>query len=553
MMNEPTQIAESSLRLGSEDLPQLLDNADTAEQALSRAKALWFFGDWQSLASISRKEIETHPERGRLALLVASANSQTGNDQKARELVRAALDWDCPPRLIAQVLAAGVHNSLGRAAALKQDEQRLKHHFSTAVATVAGAEQAELVSQARAVREMSRLGLMPQAAQLLDTALTDAQAATGLRPLQKQAGLDALKREMALLRSEVTSLQQTRSALPADQSEETKLSAEHIQRLAQSCLEQSDPLASIDHYLDGDELTKFEKFQLAVALSDLFFELDDGLNGQNYLAQADRFIVAGDSRAAAQRRLLSRRLAQKGRIDRALDLAVLNIASELDLPENRSNQLLGMYRKLREPEIKRGEHGHDLLLSRLEKMHQAGAPLKGKLLIEIGSTREDVPGQGSTAKIAAFCAQHQMRFITVDMDPHNTKAASRTLEPYEQGFEAISQKGEDFLREYQGKPDYVFLDAYDFDHGKHSAVRQNRYVQFMGSGISDAACHQMHLDCAESLVDKLAPDGLICIDDTWQEQGEWTHKGKLAVPFLLHKGFKLIEARNKAAILQRNG
>lgn len=551
-MTKYTEVTDSSLYLGSEDLPQLLDNEGTADQALSKAKALWFFGDWQSLASISRKEIETHSERGRLALLVASANSQTGNDQKARELVRAALDWDCPPRLIAQVLAAGVHNSLGRAAALQEDEKGLKQHFTTAVETVAGPDQSQLVSQARAVREMSRLGLIPQAARLLDTALNDAQTATGLRPLQKQAGLDALKREMALLRSEVASLQQTKSALPADQSSETVRSAEHIQHLAHSCLEQPDPLASIDHYLEGDELANSEKFQLAVALSDLFFEQDDAINGQNYLAQADRFIEPGDSRAAAQRRLLSRRLAQKGRVDRALDLAVLNIAGELNLPEERSKQLLGMYQNLREPEIKRGEHGHDLLLARLEQMQQSGTSLKDKLLIEIGSTREDVPGQGSTAKIAALCAQSQMRFITVDMDPHNTKAASRTLEPYGQGFEAITQKGEDFLREYEGKPDYVFLDAYDFDHGKHSAVRQNRYVQFLGSEISDAACHQMHLDCAESLADKLAPGGLICIDDTWQEEGEWTAKGKLAVPFLLQNGFSILEARNKAAIFQRN-
>lgn len=551
-MNEPTQITESSLHLRSEDLPQLLDNEDTADQALSRAKALWFFGDWQSLASISRKAIEKHPERGRLALLVASANSQTGNDPKARELVRAALDWDCPPRLIAQVLTAGVHNSLGRAAALKQDEKRLKHHFSAAVATVAGPEQAQLVSQSRAVREMSRLCLLPQAVQVLDTALSDIQATPDLRPLQKQASLDTLKREMALLRSEVTSLQQTRSASTTYELSEPALTAQHIQQLAQSCLEHSDPLATIDRYLEGDELANFEKFQLAVALSDLFFEQDDALNGQHYLAQADRFINAGDSRAAAQRRLLSHRLAQKGRVDRALDLAVLNIADELNLPENRSRQLLDLYQNLRVPQVKQGEHGHDLLLSRLEQMQHSGTPLKDKLLIEIGSTREDVPGQGSTAKIAAFCAQHQMRFITVDMDPHNTKAASRTLEPYGQGFEAITQKGEDFLREYQGQPDYVFLDAYDFDHGKHSAMRQNRYVQFLGSEISDAACHQMHLDCAESLVDKLAPSGLICIDDTWQEQGEWTAKGKLAVPFLLQNGFSVLAARNRAAILQRS-
>ena len=553
-MNSVNEASDAALQLGSDDLPQLLDNEDQAEQALSRAKSLWFFGDWTSLAKLSRAEIEEHPERSRLALLVASANSQVGDDQRARELVRSALKWGCPPRLVAQVLAAGVHNSLGRAAALNQDEKRISHHFGTAVATVAGAEQAQLVSQARAVREMSQLGLMPQAAQLLEDAVSNAQAASGLRPLQKQATLDALKREMVMLRSEISALQQTRSTQNTGEALESHPSIDipHLQQLAQSCLDCSDPLAAIDYNLENDELSNSEKFQFAVLLSDLFFEQDDALNGQNYLAIADRFIDASSSRVTAQRQLLARRLAQKGRVDRALDLAVLNIASDLNLSENRSKQLLELYEKLREPQIRKGEHGHDLLLTALEQAQQAGQDLHGKLLIEIGSTREDVPGQGSTAKLAAFCAGNKMRFVTVDMDPHNTRAAARTLSQYGEGFEAVTQKGEDFLRAFQGRPDFVFLDAYDFDHGKHSAVRQNRYIQFLGAAISDAACHKMHLDCAESLVDKLAPGGLICIDDTCEDQGEWTAKGKLAVPFLLDNGFKILEARNKAAILHRS-
>lgn len=552
-MKIPSEVSGAVLRLNSEDLPQLLDDDEASSTALSHVKALWFFGDWANLAKISREEVEKHPERARLALLVASANSQMANDEQARELVRAAIDWGCPTRLIAQVLSAGVHNSLGRAAALSQDNDRLKRHFNQAIATVAGPEQAQLVSQARAVREMSGLGLMPEAADLLERALAEAHSESGLRPLQKQATIDALKREMSLLRSEISALQQKHSGVSAttQSNQNNRVSTAHIQQLAQSCLDRSDPLGAIDDYLEGDELNNHEKFQLAVALSDRFFEQDDALNGQNYLALADRFIDESGDIAVAQRQLLARRLAQKGRVDRALDLAVLNIARDLNLPENRSKQLLELYEKLREPQIKKGEHGHDLLLDALRKANEGGTSLQNKLLIEVGSTRENVPGQGSTAKLAEFCARHKMCFITVDMDPHNTKVATRTLAQYDHQFQAVTQKGEDFLRELRDNPNFVFLDAYDFDHGKHSALRQNRYTHFLGAEISDAACHKMHLDCAESLVDKLAPGGLVCIDDTWQEQGEWTAKGKLAVPFLLDKGFKILEARNKAVILQR--
>lgn len=542
---------DSMLRLEPVDLPELLDDDTEADRALSQAKALWFFGDWSALCAISREEIAGHPERARLALLVASANSQTGNAQQARELVRASLEWGCPHRLVAQVLTAGIHNSLGRAAALIKDDTRLRQHFNMAVATVAGSEQAQLVSQARAVREMTRLGLLPQATQILDDALGEAAEASGLRPLQKQATLDALKREMDLLRSEVSAVQQTRLGDSFTPRPESLVDVPSLQRLAQSCLDDEDPLAAIDECLEGKELTSSEKFQFAVALSDLFFEQGDGLNGQNYLAIASQFIAEDDRKAVPQRQLLARRLAQKGRVEQALDLAVVNIASELRLPENRSRQLLEMYERLRAPKIRNEEHGHDLLLAALTRIQQSGASLEGKLLIEIGSTREDVPGQGSTAKLADFCAAHDMRFITVDMDPHNTRSAQRTIAQFGNEFEAVTGKGEHFLREFDGSPDFVFLDAYDFNHGNHSALRQNRYVQFLGSEINDADCHQMHLDCAGTLAEKLAAGGLICIDDTWQENGEWTAKGKLAVPFLLSEGFQILESRNRAVVMQR--
>ena len=112
-------------------------------------------------------------------------------------------------------------------------------------------------------------------------------------------------------------------------------------------------------------------------------------------------------------------------------------------------------------------------------------------------------------------------------------------------------KGEDYLRRRTAPVDFVFLDAYDFDHGMHSELRQSRYERFLGSRIDEQACHQMHLECAESLLNLLTPIGLVCVDDTWLDKGRWTAKGTLAMPFLLSHGFELIEARNRAALLRR--
>ncbi len=198
------------------------------------------------------------------------------------------------------------------------------------------------------------------------------------------------------------------------------------------------------------------------------------------------------------------------------------------------------------------EHGHSLLVDRLETVPPT--PLaRRRVLIEIGTTRERVPGQGSTEKLAQLCATLGLDFITVDMDSRNTAMARRMFRRLGLPFRAVTAKGEDFLAEWQGPIDYCFLDAYDFDHGNHSELRQSRYESFLGSRISDAQCHKMHLDCALSLVERLAPDGMICFDDTWTDaQGAWTAKGTTAMPYLLAHGFQVITARNRAALLVRS-
>lgn len=202
-----------------------------------------------------------------------------------------------------------------------------------------------------------------------------------------------------------------------------------------------------------------------------------------------------------------------------------------------------------------GQHGQALLLAALtQDLPLPPSDGRRRIMVEIGTTRETVPGQGSTRQLALLCAELGIDFVTVDMDPANSRRAARMFRRLGLPFTAVTAKGEDYLAGFEGTVDYVFLDAYDFDHGKHSELRQARYEQFLGSRINDADCHRMHLDCARSLADKLSPDGLICFDDTWtDEAGAWTAKGKTAMPFLLENGFALAEARNRAALLRRKG
>lgn len=276
------------------------------------------------------------------------------------------------------------------------------------------------------------------------------------------------------------------------------------------------------------------------------------LTAMSFLGHARGLTRSGQH---AQASALIKAYVALGRAQEASDIAIdfgLAQAMPADLSEAERQAILAGYRKTKNQLIAKTDHGHELLLAYLAKhasdlAQTAQRPL---VLVEIGTTRENVPGQGSTEKIARFCLEHGIVFITVDMDPHNTAMAEALFRSLGgAGLTAVHEKGEDFLEHYQGALDFLFLDAYDFDHGNHSALRQSRYQKYLGKPISDADCHQMHLSCAQAARKKLSPWGLICIDDTWLEAGDWKAKGTLAMPYLLGQGFRLMEARNRAALL----
>ncbi|MBK8129399.1 MAG: hypothetical protein IPK53_10945 [bacterium] len=99
------------------------------ESLLERARTQWQFGDWDSLTKIERDALQHHPDRAKLALLAAAGNLQTDNAGAAKQFIRLAQDWGCSKRLVSQILVAGVHNSLGRAALVTGQQPRAIKHF----------------------------------------------------------------------------------------------------------------------------------------------------------------------------------------------------------------------------------------------------------------------------------------------------------------------------------------------------------------------------------------------------------------------------------------
>lgn len=103
------------------------------EEILSQIKWYWLFGEWKTLSEISSEIWQNLPNCDRYAVLIASANVQLGNYQKAREYLQFALDQGCSKNIIAQILIMGVHHTLGGVAALVENEASSIKHFKAAV------------------------------------------------------------------------------------------------------------------------------------------------------------------------------------------------------------------------------------------------------------------------------------------------------------------------------------------------------------------------------------------------------------------------------------
>lgn len=195
------------------------------------------------------------------------------------------------------------------------------------------------------------------------------------------------------------------------------------------------------------------------------------------------------------------------------------------------------------------EHGHEFMVREITLRAEAGENLSGKLLIEIGTTREDLPGLGSTEILAKLCRFHGMRMITVDMDEENTLRARDKMVNFSDTFSAICSRGEDFLANFTETIDFIYLDAFDFEHPNHSDKRKRKYQKILGTSINNAACQKMHFDCAVEIV-RLSNSGTVIVfDDVWLEKGTWKGKGETAIPYLTDNGFIVRGAGKNASTL----
>lgn len=120
----------------------------------------WQFGDWHSLARIELETLQYHPDGSKLAFLAAAGLLQIGKFSEAKPFICMLKDLGVSKKSISNMLIAGVHNSLGRAAATARNSARARSHFESAV-VVSGLEgDTKLLVQARMDKQLEQIGLL---------------------------------------------------------------------------------------------------------------------------------------------------------------------------------------------------------------------------------------------------------------------------------------------------------------------------------------------------------------------------------------------------------
>ena len=132
------------------------------ENLLERSRTQWQFGDWQSLAQLNRDTLQHHPDRAKLALLAAAGRLQVGQDAEANAYISLAHDWGVSKKLISQILIAGVHNSIARAAAICNQQQRALQHFESSIQIGTPGADTKLLTQARIQHQLAQLPIVGQ-------------------------------------------------------------------------------------------------------------------------------------------------------------------------------------------------------------------------------------------------------------------------------------------------------------------------------------------------------------------------------------------------------
>jgi hypothetical protein len=204
------------------------------DRLLERASVAWHLGDWDTLTRLDIDGISHSPYRARIALFIGSAFLQTDKPSDASRLFQHAMEWGCDPQSMSEILMAGAHHNVGRAALLLGDKVQEQEHVlrSSAIGWTASPNAAVAAARAEATRhEFTRAGLDSPTAPALPAVAASGTASSARKPLSVEPA--QLKQELDRLKSQLV--------------QEVKAAAENTAKQLEAFL-------SIQHYLQSGEL-----------------------------------------------------------------------------------------------------------------------------------------------------------------------------------------------------------------------------------------------------------------------------------------------------------
>ncbi len=155
-----------------------------------------------------------------------------------------------------------------------------------------------------------------------------------------------------------------------------------------------------------------------------------------------------------------------------------------------------------------------------ELLEQRGA----KTLVETGTARNGVKncrGDGcSTILFADWAKHHNAALFSVDISPEAIKHSRKAVKPVNRHVHFAIQDSISFLRDFDRRIDFLYLDSYDFDADNPSLSQLHHLYEIQ------AAYPHLH------------EQSVIMIDDCALPNGG---KGKLAIEFLKAHGWEILK------------
>lgn len=159
------------------------------------------------------------------------------------------------------------------------------------------------------------------------------------------------------------------------------------------------------------------------------------------------------------------------------------------------------------------------------------------VMVETGcirnTTEESKFGDGwSTLNWEYVAKETDSVVYVVDID-ENHLSKSKQIVPESKYVVYTKQDSVEFLKNFDKKIDFLFLDSYDYC-GDEENVRR---------------CHVHQLNEVKAAMDKLNDKCLVLIDDVFDVK--WSGKGKLSIPYLLENGFNVLHLLDNQVLLIR--